>query len=402
MSNSYQLRDAVSYSTERVGMDTVTLDNYVTTDNLLQNKLGLTRAVGLPPQNGNLPAYSEQNILLANIRPYLKKIWFSNKKGGCSADVLVFSVKKEFNPKFVYYAMFRDEFFSHVMNGSKGTKMPRGDKNQILYFTIPRFEKSEQEKIASVLSVLDAKIELNNRINNELEAMVKTLYDYWFVQFDFPNKNDNPYKYSGGKMVYNEILKREIPDGWERIELGQITSVSNDSITPLNSPNGEYRYFSIPTFDETKTYRLEKGRNIGSNKFVVGTSDLLVSKLNPWFNRIVYVMDEEQQICSTEFVVWRTPNDEIKSYLYSIAKSQQFISYCMQSATGTSNSHKRVNPTVMMQYAVPFKNSVAVEFGIKVNPMILKILKNQRENQQLAQLRDWLLPILMNGQIKHQ
>ncbi|MFM6476235.1 MAG: hypothetical protein ACKPGH_22540, partial [Dolichospermum sp.] len=89
------------------------------------------------------------------------------------------------------------------------------DKNQILEFAIPNFSPKMQEKIASVLSSLDDKIELNNRINSELENLAKTIYDYWFVQFDFPDENGKPYKSSGGKMVYNQELKREIPAGWE-------------------------------------------------------------------------------------------------------------------------------------------------------------------------------------------
>ena len=84
-------------------------------------------ATNLPPQGSTMPAFEKNNILVANIRPYLKKIWFADRDGGCSADVLVFEVNKKFDPKYVYYSMFRDDFFDHVMRGSKGTKMPRGD-----------------------------------------------------------------------------------------------------------------------------------------------------------------------------------------------------------------------------------------------------------------------------------
>ncbi len=93
-------------------------------------------AVNLPPQDGNMPSFQTENILVANIRPYLKKIWFADRPGGSSADVLVFDVKKGYHPKFVYYAMFRDDFFNHMMRGSIGTKMPRWDKRQILDYTI--------------------------------------------------------------------------------------------------------------------------------------------------------------------------------------------------------------------------------------------------------------------------
>ena len=222
MNNSIPLKKACQYSSDNICFEDVSLKNFVTTDNLLQNRGGITIASNLPPKGNSFPKYNPANILIANIRPYLKKIWYADKIGGCSSDILVFEVKKGYHPRFVYYSLFRDDFFIHAMKGSKGTKMPRGDKNHIMEFEIPDFDITNQKKIASVLSSLDSKIELNNRINAELDAMAKTLYDYWFVQFDFtfdfaqgkPDKNGKPYKSSGGKMVWNEELKREIPEGW--------------------------------------------------------------------------------------------------------------------------------------------------------------------------------------------
>jgi len=209
------LKSVASYSTERVSLQELNIDNYVTTDNLLQSKRGKTRAQNLPPHNGNVTKFSKGDILISNIRPYLKKIWLAQYSGGSSADVLTLKIDEDNDSSFIYYALFRDEFFDHMMNGSKGTKMPRGDKTQILNFRIPVFGINKQTQIAKVLSDLDAKIELNNKINAELEAMAKLIYDYWFVQFDFPNAKGKPYKTSGGKMVWSEELKREIPEGWE-------------------------------------------------------------------------------------------------------------------------------------------------------------------------------------------
>jgi len=197
------LKKIAKYSGSRISIKNVNTDNFITTDNLLQNKLGITKAISLPPQDGNMTAYFNKNILIGNIRPYLKKIWFADRDGGNSADVLTLQVNDEHNPKFVYYALYRNDFFEHMMKGSKGTKMPRGDKTQIMDFIIPNIDKLSEDKIANILSSLDSKIELNNKINKELETMAKTLYDYWFVQFDFPDENGKPYKSSGGKMVYN-------------------------------------------------------------------------------------------------------------------------------------------------------------------------------------------------------
>src|SRR3989344_5832169 len=234
MSNTVSLLKAVKYSDNRLSLKAVNLNNFITTDNMLPNKKGVSIAINLPPKESSVPAYSVNNILVGNIRPYLKKIWLASWGGGCSADVLVFEVGEGYDPKYIYYTMFRNDFFKHMMRGSKGTKMPRGDKNQILEFLIPDYSLPIQQKIALVLSTLDAKIELNNRINEELEAMAKVLYDFWFVQFDFPNDNGKPYKTSGGKMVWNDELKREIPEGWE---VGELSDIAN--ITMGQSPPGE-------------------------------------------------------------------------------------------------------------------------------------------------------------------
>ena len=299
------------------------------------------------------------------------------------------------DPKFIYYFLKT----LRLERLDSGSSNPTLNRNFVHALDANKPEPSAQQKIAAVLSALDAKIDCNNRINTELEAMAKTLYDYWFVQFDFPDANGKPYKSSGGKMVYNATLKRDIPAGWRATTLASITPISNDSLNPADFPEKEFKHFSIPVFDATKTYGLELGQTIGSNKFTVLGTDLLVSKLNPWFSRVIYAMDETDQICSTELVVWRCPTNNLKNFLFLIATSSQFIAHCIQSASGTSNSHKRVNPNVMMRFDLPYQNDVAEKFGQKISPTLEKLIINHRENQQLTQLRDWLLPLLMNGQV---
>jgi len=160
------LKKAAFYSGERISCLKLTPDNYIGTDNLLQNKLGKIDAF-YTPKTGFTTSYSRGDILVANIRPYLKKIWYASNSGGSSADVLTLKVNESFDSRFIFYSLYRDDFFNYVMKGSKGTKMPRGDKEQILNFLIPDFNFITQQKIATVLSTLDSKIELNNRINSE-------------------------------------------------------------------------------------------------------------------------------------------------------------------------------------------------------------------------------------------
>lgn len=303
-------------------------------------------------------------------------------------------------PEYLLYAYLSPAFQQTIVaNTITGATVDRIALNEMSDFPIRIPGMDEQKKVADLLKNIDAKIDCNNRINAELEAMAKTLYDYWFVQFDFPDANGNPYKSSGGKMVYNATLKRDIPEGWKVTTLASVTPISNDSLNPADFPEKEFKHFSIPVFDATNTYGLERGDSIGSNKFTVLGTDLLVSKLNPWFSRVIYAMDEEDQICSTELVVWRCPTENLKNFLYLIAISPQFIAHCVQSATGTSNSHKRVNPKVMMRFDLPYKKEIAEDFGARISSIVKKLIISRRENQQLAQLRDWLLPLLMNGQV---
>lgn len=298
--------------------------------------------------------------------------------------------------KYLYYNFNRIKFEPYVT----GSSQPKLNKENLLNIKAYVHDNiNEQKSIAKVLSDLDAKIELNNKINRELEAMAKTLYDYWFVQFDFPDADGKPYKSSGGKMVYNAELKREIPEGWEVKPLSKITSVSNESINPMLSPDKDFKHYSIPTFDATKAYGIEKGIDIRSNKFTVAETDLLVSKLNPWFSRVIYPIKEDDLICSTEFVVWRTSSSNIKNYLFMVATGKHFISHCTQSATGTSNSHKRVNPAVMMRYKVPYNADLIQKYGVTIDTLLKDITSKRIENQHLTALRDWLLPMLMNGQV---
>lgn len=318
-------------------------------------------------------------------------------EANCS-DLIIIRCGENLDPYFLsYYINFIT--YSQIKDHLVGAIQKHFNIGSAKSIPFPIIRKSRQSKIASILKALDAKIELNNRINAELEVMAKTLYDFWFEQFDFPDENGEPYKSSGGKMIFNSVFKRKIPEKWEVVPISSIAPLTTQSINPSDFPEKKFRYFSIPGFDKTKTFKTEFGKYIESHKFSVEPTDLLISKLNPWFNRVVYAPEGSDQICSTEFVVCRCPASAIKNYLFMLARSPHFIAHCIQSATGTSNSHKRVNPTVMMQYKISYDQRTVQLFGEQINPLINKIIANQQENQELGQLREWLLPMLMNGQI---
>ena len=253
-----------------------------------------------------------------------------------------------------------------------------------------------QKRIGLILTDIDNKIAINRQINDNLEAMAKQLYDYWFVQFDFPNEEGKPYKSSGGAMVWNEKLKREIPQGWSGVSLKDLALTSRNAITPVE--NEVYQHFSIPSFDACGSYSLDNGSDIKSDKFVLQKGQLLVSKLNPWFNRVVWVPKGTNMIGSTEFVVLNPNNESESGYIYSVIKSQKFIAYCSQAATGTSHSQRRVSPDVLMAFKVVYEQGVVQKYGC----LIAKIQKQQAELlseiAMLTKQRDELLPLLMNGQ----
>lgn len=263
---------------------------------------------------------------------------------------------------------------------------------------IPEIE--EQKRVASVLQNLDHKIALNRQINDNLEAMAKQLYNYWFVQFDFLNEEGKPYKSSGGAMVWNEKLKREIPQGWSGVSLKDLAVTSRNAITPIE--NEVYQHFSIPSFDACGSYSLDNGSDIKSDKFVLQEGQLLVSKLNPWFNRVVWVPRGTNMIGSTEFVVLNPNNKSESGYIYSVIKSPKFVAYCSQAATGTSHSQRRVSPDVLMAFKVAYEPDVVQKYGCFMENIQKRQAELLSETATLTKQRNEFLPLLMNGQISIQ
>ena len=162
-----RLSDIATYVTDKINSSDISLEEYVTTDCVLQNKRGREIATNLPPQSCSLIHYKSGDILIANIRPYLKKIWFADMEGGASSDVLVFRAKERHSPEFLYAALLQDAFFEYVMQGTKGSKMPRGDKEQIMRYEMPTLSVSE-ESIGKFILDINQKIHLNEQINQNL------------------------------------------------------------------------------------------------------------------------------------------------------------------------------------------------------------------------------------------
>lgn len=363
---------------------------------MLQNKNGITITPVLP--KGSLIAFSEGDILIGNIRPYLKKIWQADRKGGCSPDVLVLKAKPGIDPGFLYYSLLRDDFFTHMMKGSKGTKMPRGDKNQILRFHIPDIDFDRQLDISAVLSSIDAKINLNKKINDELEAATKTLYDYWFVQFDFPNKEGLPYKSSGGKMVWNNELKREIPDSdeWHVGTLLDIADYTNGLPCQKFRPTGNdfLRVIKIKEMNEGFSSNSELVRSNIPEKSIIEDGDVLFS----WS-------------ASLEVKIWTGGKGALNQHIFKVTSEKypksfyyyQVVNYLqhfkmMAENRKTTMGHITQEHLEQSRIVIP-PRFLTLELDKIIAPLIKKKVANEIENRNLCEVRDWILPLLMNEQI---
>ncbi len=164
-----KLSDLCFYVSEKTDVSNLNIENYISTENMLPNKMGVDKASNLP-STGTTSSYQKRDVLISNIRPYFKKIWHANQDGGCSNDVLVFRSKENVDTIFLYYVLSDNKFFDYSMSTAKGTKMPRGDKQSLMNYDVPDFDKNTQEKIGKLLRILDFKIELNSKINNNLKS----------------------------------------------------------------------------------------------------------------------------------------------------------------------------------------------------------------------------------------
>ena len=175
------LKDVADFQKERISSGLLDESTYISTENILQNFQGVQSAISIPA-NTNVVAYKKNDILLSNIRPYLKKVWFSDKIGGCSADVFVLR-SKTCEPKFLYNVIASDKFINYVMSGAKGVKMPRGDKNQMESFSFSIPAVAEQRKISRLFQLLDEKIATQNKIIERYESLIRGLNDSLYAQY---------------------------------------------------------------------------------------------------------------------------------------------------------------------------------------------------------------------------
>ena len=388
-----RLSDIATYVIDKISSSDISLEEYVTTDCIKQNKRGREIATNLPPQSCSLIYYKPGDILIANIRPYLKKIWFADMEGGASSDVLVFRAKEGHSPEYLYAALLQDSFFNYVMQGVKGSKMPRGDKDQIMRYEMPTLSVSE-ESIGKFILDINRKIRLNEQINQNLEALAKQLYDYWFVQFDFPNEEGKPYKSSGGAMAYNENLKRNIPEGWNDGIFADIANITMGQSPDGSSYNetGEGEIFYQGSTDFGIRFPSVRMYTTSPTRFAK-QGDILMSVRAP-----VGAVN----IANTDCCIGRglsAINSKIGSitYIYYVIHYLK-VRFDSLNTAGTTFGSITKDELFNLPVVVP-SNDAIERFEAICKPIFDKQMEIGFEIESLVKQRDELLPLLMNGQV---
>ncbi len=256
-------------------------------------------------------------------------------------------------------------------------------------------DKNEQEKIVKVLSALDGKIDNNNEMVQLLEQVAKLLYDYWFVQFDFPDENGNPYKSSGGKMVWNEELKREIPEGWEIKHLSDLGYYSDEKISASELSSENYIGMDNLLPDMKGRVASDYTPNDGFAVYFE-PADTLLGNIRPYFKKIWF--SDIVGGCSPDVLVIKSIEKKDAVFIYSSLTRDDFFAYDMAGSKGSKMP--RGDKEHIMRYPLAYDECIRQKYVQIVSPWLKKMADYYYENWQLASLRDFLLPMLMNGQVK--
>ncbi|MGG7675758.1 restriction endonuclease subunit S [Pseudomonas sp. WC2] len=354
------------------------------------NPDGIVRADDYLQQGDIVFVRSNGNKALVGRSLYISKDVKALFSGFCiRARLISEDVDKLF---FAYYTKTKN--FKSQISSSSGTNINNLNQGILSQVKIPVFHKSYQQKIAAVLSVLDSKIDCNNRINAELKAIAKTLYDYWFVQFDFPDANGKPYKSSGGKMEYNATLKREIPAGWKVKQLSQIANITMGQSPPgesLTDSGDGVEFFQGSTdfgwqFPTVRQFTTQPAR-------MAKRGDILLSVRAPVGDLNVAHLD----CCIGRGLAALNSRDGFDGFLFYVMQYFKTV-FDRRNSEGTTFGSITKDDLYSLPLAYP-STELLTEYDKVVLRYNQMVFTRSMENQHLTQLRDWLLPMLMNGQV---
>lgn len=368
----YKLGEIASFVKEKIPVREIGIVDYISTENMLADKGGITTASN-KPNEGTITRFFPNTILISNIRPYFKKIWFSDRYGGCSNDVLCFEpTKKLVDDKYLFFLLSQDVFFDYVMLGSKGCKMPRGDKSHIMNWEVSLPPLDEQRRIAAILSSLDDKIDLLHRENATLEQMAETLFRQWFVE--------------------------EAKEEWEERPLSSIATFLNGLACQKYPPKNE-----IDKLPVLKIRELSSGigndsdwatTDVGS-EYIVHAGDVIFA----WSASLMVRIWNGEDCILNQHLFKVTSEKYPKWFYYFWCKHHldEFISIAQSHAT--TMGHIKRNDLDTAIVLVPSDEELLI-MTEKMDGLLQKMENNNKQIQTLIQTRDGLLPRLMSGEVK--
>ena len=378
----FNLSSICNYRNEKVNVETLNNRTYISTENMLPNKRGVVKATSLP-NILQTQKFKKGDVLVSNIRPYFKKIWKAEFDGGCSNDVLVFYANDNIDANFLYYILSDDSFFNYSMTTSKGTKMPRGDKNSIMKYMVPDFRIETQTKIASILCSIDEKIRLNNKINNNLGQQTQAIFKSWFIDF---------HPFGGNRPI--DWVTGIVDDLGTEIICGKTPSTKRKEYYGGNTP-----FITIPDMHgcvyNVSTERYLSAAGVASQpKKTLPPNTVCVSCIGT--AGLVTLVSEKSQ-----------SNQQINAIVPKEGISVYYIYLLMQTLSETINKLGQSGSTIVNLNKTQFgkipvtipSEQVLCNFDTLCKPLFEMILSNQKENIRLTNLRDTLLPKLMSGEL---
>ena len=395
----YKLLSEVSvYRKDRIGSDKVNKENYISTENMLSNRGGVENAPTVASAK-SFPAYKKGDILLSNIRPYFKKIWYATQEGGCSNDVLVVKAGKTVDSKFLYYVLSDNNFFNYSTVTAKGTKMPRGSQNAIMKYWVPNLDLPTQKKIADILSSYDELIKANNERIELLEQTVQELYKEWFVRFRFPGYE-------------NAKFEEGIPEGWSYVRFGKAIDII-DGDRGVNYPKQEEFYpegdclflnagnVTTKGFDFSSCAYITKEKDAILRKGKVQHGDVLLTTRGTVGNVAFYneTMTFSEMRINSGMVILRNLGVVSPEYIYTSLRHEYLQKLMTMYASGSAQPQLPIKDMKRMKIIKSDTKTMErfTEMSADIyNQISLLIMKNQT----LAKQRDMLLPRLMSGKLE--
>ena len=382
-----RLSECAEYRQERTRQ--IDFETYISTENMLPNKSGISVAESLPDTK-TTSKYLPNDILLSNIRPYFKKIWLSNREGGCSNDVLVVTAKSDYLPEYLYYVLSDNNFFNYDTVTSKGTKMPRGTPKAIMKYLVPDVDIEYQKRIISILSKYDNLIEANNKRIKILERMAEELYKEWFVRFRFPGYETTEFE-------------NGIPKGWDIVRMNNfcyVTDGTHDTPAPtidgVPLVTGKSLKEGFVDFSETYNISIKDHKQI-KKRSGLKDGDILFSNIGTVGSTCV--VDYDREFSVKNVIIFKLDAIEKTVYLYLWLNSKPMQDIFSMQTNGSSQQF--VGLTFMRKYKVMVpQQNVLEKFCSLVNPIFEERKILHRENEYLMKQRDLLLPRLMSGKLE--